>query len=460
MLTIYGLVALNVTTVCSIVYLPIGASLRGSVVLWDILAACGVMLPASCAVLACMEQSPDAEDLVDLVRVQLGPRLAAVVAVGEWASGIAYMMPAFEFCAIAATFPINPDLAADPSFLAGSVVLTVLLVSVAVSRGIEQTVSRVIIPLCILGFGIPLAVLACGAMERASEWRLEFGHVRPEVTGLFNAFAGIEVSAFHLKDLPAEFRLQRYYLSLGISMVVIVLISAVGQILIAGLLPGQIDFNHGLFDAMRVGLAKYPVAVFYGACWFAGLGQFVSMLPWFMGPLRGMAQLLRLIPSVAPMHPEGDTGVADWLLLVQTALIMSLGLVFSCTSASSAFWILSTISAQLAQILYLILYWAAFRASAGTHRRWLVRKLVLSLGVVVSIGGLIYSLIPPDSIEVSTAAFVSGLLLVDVVAVGSAWCLGHASATQRGIPSNPLKEHLEPNIQWKNAHETLSRAGA
>lgn len=461
MLSIYGLVALNVSTVCSIVYFPVGASLRTSVVLWDILAACGGMLPASCAVLACMEQSPDAEDLVDLVRAQLGPRLAAVVAVGEWASGIAYMMPAFEFCAIAVTFPMEPDLAADPRILAASVVLTVLLASLAVSSGIERTVSRVITPLCILGFGIPLAALACSALERAPEWRLEFGHMSPKVTGLLNAFCGIEVSAFHLKDLPAESRLQSYYVGLGISMLVIVFVSALGQLLIAGLLPGQIDVDTGLFDAMRVGLGDYPRVVLFSSCWFAFVGQFVSMLPWFMGPLRGIAQLLKLIPSVAHLRPEGEHGVAGWLIVAQTALIVGLGLVFSCTSAASAFWVLGTISAQLAQILYLVLYWAAFRACADVTRWKLARRLVLTFGAFISVGGLLYSFIPPDDLEISKVSFMSGLLILDVVAVGAAWCLGHASAAQCSPPcTNPLKQHLTPRGSSTDFHQILAAGGA
>lgn len=220
-------------------------------------------------------------------------------------------------------------------------------------------------------------------------------------------------------------------MSLVVSMVVIVFISAVGQILIAGIIPGLIDFDRGLFDAMEVGLAGYPKSVLFAGCWFAFLGQFVSMLSWLVGPLRCLAQLLKHVPSIARLRPEGEHGSALWLLILQTILIMSLGFVFLCTSAAGAYWVLGTISTQLAQILYLVLYCAALRVP-GHRSRWKKnRKLVIIFGALVSAAGLVYSFIPPKDVKFSGLAFAGSLLLVDAIIVGGAWCLATAAKPSR-----------------------------
>jgi len=117
--------------------------------------------------------------------------------------------------------------------------------------------------------------------------------------------------------------------------------------------------------------------------------------------------------------------------------------VFSCTSAASAFWILGTASVQIAQVVYLILYFAAYRALGDTGERHCIQVVVLVFGAITSAAVFLYSFIPPDGADEELGWFISVLLGADVAAISLALCLGEASAVHNAPFSTSLKQHLQ-----------------
>ena len=236
MLTLLGLVCLNVSTVFWLGIVPAGAALKDSVLLWNFLAVCGGMLPASLAVLILLRKTPDAAGLVELVASQLGQHAGAFVAVGEWVAGVVFVIPQIEFCALGVVYPLDAHLLEDGRLLAAIVVIISLISAAVVARGVEEAISYVIMPLTFIGNVIPLLILiGCASTSSKFDSDIHFKPVSPKVTGVLVGFAGLELSAFHLKSIEAAERERLLGPALVLSAVVIMLMYDVAEFLVAGL---------------------------------------------------------------------------------------------------------------------------------------------------------------------------------------------------------------------------------
>lgn len=453
MLTVSSLVALNVSSCFTLCLVAIGATLGASVAIWDGLGALGMMLPMSFAVLALLKRHPEAEGLHDLVASTTGPGLGGVVVIGEWVAAVTQVVTQLEFCTVALAYPIDPSLGSNKIFLATSVAAACFFATGIMSAGVEGAVNMIAF-MCIFGNGIPVMLLVLSAFLNAGDLHLEPGGVTPEVTGVLFGCAGLEISAFHLRELPVESRERQFRLALAVSILLLLALYTSSHLLVAGLTPGEVNLTLGMFQALERGLRHLPRPVMWLACWASAVGQFATTVPLMLGPLRGVAELLMHIPRTARWAPAREHGIACWFILLQTAALIAMGWVFLCTSAAGGFWLLTAVSSQATQFVYLIIYAAAWVALGGS--RGMGYSVFLLIGVCTSFGALVYGFIPPKETSMALVVFMPLLAACDVVLLVTAYCVGRCADHQAPAYKDEVPEALAVQLQGPGAEDSKS----
>lgn len=403
-----------------------------------------MMLPMSVAVMALLRKHPEAEGLHDLVCGTVGAGLGGVIVIGEWVAAVTQVVTQLEFCTVALAYPIDPSLGSNKMFLALSVAAACLFATSIMSAGVEGAVNMIAF-MCVFGNGIPILLLVLSAFLNAGSLQLDVGPVTPEVTGVLFGCAGLEISAFHLRELPAESRQRQFRLALVFSIVSLLTLYTASHLLVASLTPHEVDLTLGMFQALERGLRHLPHPLLWLACWAAAVGQFATTVPLMLGPLRGVAELLMHIPRSARWAPAREHGIACWFILVQTAALIAMGWVFLCTSAAGGFWLLTAVSSQVTQVVYLVIYAAAWIALGGA--RGVGTSVFLLIGGLVSFGALVYGFIPPKETSMSLALFLPLLATCDVVILGAAYLIGRSADHKAPAYQDETPEPLAVQLQ-------------
>jgi len=411
-----GVVLLNLSTIFSLTLVSSGASLGGrAAVFWDLVACFCCVLPVGTAVQELLKYSPEATSLTEAVAKHTSSVAASFVAVSEWAAAMIFTVPLLSFVALGVSEAFG--LQQTGLYLAMSVLLQMALFTAIALAGIDKAVASLSV-LTLVGV-LPIVYMAVGVAANAAalETVWKGGIIQPGASFVLFGVAGIEVSAFHRRDMTER----AYNAALGISMALVILLYAGGQLLMAALVnPEDLGLNDGVFKALRAATGRWGSKAFFVACLLAVVNGAAAALPWLLGPVRGIAEIVQ--------RREAH------LFIFQGMFVASLGMLFLCTTASEAFWWLTAPCAATTQSLYLILFWAALRAK---RRDW--RDALLILGAFTSFFGLGLAFIPPDDSCTSSSVFIAVILAVLLLIGSAAYKLGSTQPRRNDhAPWTPL----------------------
>src|SRR5262249_25954120 len=151
-------------------------------------------------------------------------------------------------------------------------------------------------------------------------------------------------------------------------------------------------------------------------------GAFGSLNTWVIGPTKGILAAARSGDLPPYFRDVNVKGVPARLLIVQAVFVSLLSLVFVfMPTVSSAFWILTTIVAQLYLIMYILLFAAAIKLRykrPGVDRPYKVPGgkigiwIVSGLGILSSAFALIIGFFPPAQIITGNRVFYISFLAV------------------------------------------------
>ena len=111
------------------------------------------------------------------------------------------------------------------------------------------------------------------------------------------------------------------------------------------------------------------------------IGAFAGMAAWVLGPAKGMMVATQHGKLPRWLSATNRNNAPIGILLVQAVVVCLLALLFlTVKSVSTAYWILSDLTAQLALIYYIILFAAAVRLRYTTPKNaQAFRTLVVNL---------------------------------------------------------------------------------
>ncbi len=367
------------------------------------------------------------------VKEAFGPGWGFFAVWMQWIHNVTWFPAILSFSATAFAFLINPDLAENKGYLVAAILGGFWSFTFFNYFGLKTSswfsaigvVAGTIIP------GLLLIALAIAWIAGGHPLQIQFSAkalIPPMneiqhyvfLTGLFLAFGGLEVSAAHAREVKDPQK--TFPRAIVIAALLSLLIYAAGALAIAIMIPEhQISLVSGLIEAFASFLDSFGLGwLFVPLGLMIVFGAIGELNAWIIGPIRALHATSKhgdLPPFFQKLNKHG---MPARLLLFQGVIVSISSLVFLfMPSASSAFWILSAMSAQLYLIMYILMFLAAIKlrySHPEVPRPYRIPYrmpgiwFVGSLGAVSSLFAFCIGFVPPDQLKVGNLFFYEGFL--------------------------------------------------
>ena len=356
----------------------------------------------------------------------------------QWIHNATWFPAILSFSGTALAFLFNPELANNKFFLISVILIGFWGFTIFNYFGLKTSawfstigvIAGTILPgLLLIGLGLHWIYMG-NPLQVSLAWQGAVPHhmgIRDLVfiTGLFLAFGGLEVSAVHAKEVknPQKTFPKAIAIAASLSLILYVL----GALAIAIMIPRQeISLISGLMEAFKLFFSNL------GASWavipiglMIILGAVGELNAWIIGPIRAMHATTEHGDLPPFFQKLNRYGMPSHLLLFQAIIVTIVSFVFLfMPTASSAFWILSAMSAQIYLLMYIVMFLAAiklryshphverpYRIPCQKQGIW----LIASLGVISSLFAFFIGFVPPAQLEVGSLWFYEGFLILGLI---------------------------------------------
>ncbi|NDD58648.1 MAG: amino acid permease [Chlamydiae bacterium] len=229
------------------------------------------------------------------------------------------------------------------------------------------------------------------------------------LTNVLFGLMGLEMAATHSREMinPKKDYPRSLAISVGIILFSIITSSLAVSVVIP---PSDLNLVTGAMQAFSVFFNSLQIP--WGIPILAGciiLGGVSGISAWIIGPTKGLMVASEDGSLPKCLSKKNRWGVPSNLLLLQAGLVSILCLAFVIyPTVNSSFWILSVITAQLALVVYIFLYLAAFKLHFSKSQvprpfripggKWGV-GICASLGCLSSVVVCILGFIPPEAVS-------------------------------------------------------------
>lgn len=440
-LSVFSLVMINVIAVDSLRTLPISAKLGLSLISYYLVAAFAFFIPVALVAAELATAYPNTGGIYIWVREAFGKRAGFITIWLQWIYNVVWYPTMLSFIAATMAYLISPDLANNKFFLLGTAIILFWLFTLLNCFGMRLS-SIVSVIGASIGTVLPMvAIIVLAiiwmiqgrpiAVNYPSSWFPDFSSFGN--LSLFSAILfgliGMEMSAVHAEEVKNPQR--DYPRALLYSTILIISTLSLGSLSIVIVVPNDnLSVVSGLIDAYAVFFASYHMP------WMTSviavliiLGGLSGVSAWIIGPTKGLLVSARdgsLPPRFARVNKYG----APVTILVTQALIFTaLSSIFiMIDSINAAYWMLSDLSAQMALLVYIIMFSAAIklRYSKPDHPRGytipggnIVMWIVSGTGIICCIAAMLIGFVPPSQIPIGNVylfeSFLAGGLVLFVL---------------------------------------------
>lgn len=261
--------------------------------------------------------------------------------------------------------------------------------------------------------------------------------------GILLGLAGVEIAAFHIREAKNPKR--DYPRALGIAVVIILLISILGTLSIAIVVPQkEISLLSGLIQAFTVFFKAFDLnwAIPLIAL-FALLGSLAGINTWTVGPAKGLLVAVQdgfIHPALEKVNKKG---VPTGMLVFQAVVGSLLSLVFLwMDSHSAAYWVLTALAAQFTVVQYGLVFAAVVKlrySQPEVNRHYQVPFgkpgvwLVSIIGILSCLFGFWIVFVPPAQLNTGNRFEYQAMLAASfiVLALLPAVMAEHQKRTRR-----------------------------
>lgn len=425
---------LAIVSVDSIRNLPITAQYGTSLISFYLIAALAFFLPLIMVINRLAVRYPHTGGSYLWIEDAFGKNWGLVSIWLQWIYNIIWYPTIFAFIATTLGSMISESLVTSKLFILGASLFFFWALTLINSRGI-RTLGTMSTFYAITGTFVPMSLIIIMAIYwlasgHASATELSWSALVPRHDNLMNlaffinilfSLIGIDSIAIHAGDVKNPE--STYPKVLGLSGLVIVSSLAFSSLAICIVVePEKIGLISGLMSAYQLFFNEYHMtwAVnFIGiAIILGGLGIASS---WIVGLARGLhvaacASDARIPKTFKRLNKQKmPTGILYLQALVFT-IISSLFVLFP--NMNSAYWLLSSMTAQFALMYYILLFLAAFKLLNRQETKPGISAWIL-LGLITAVAGVLIGLIPPADIRGLSAVlryefifFIGGLLFL------------------------------------------------
>jgi amino acid transporter len=361
---------MNVAAIVSLRNLPLLSTYGLSMFIFYAIAALLFFIPAALISAELASLFSEEGGSFAWIRRALGRHVAFLC---EWISFIttvASMTLTVVFLVASLLLPLYPNLSANPLIICCTVVVVIWLASWLALRGTHLTSSIVawmvlagtLFPVALL-FALSIFWLCIGSISQVS---FSWGRFLPDFShfsnvaflpGVMFAFAGIEMSAFYVKDVHEPRK--NYPRAIFFSTLLILTVSFLGSFSIAIVLPASdIRIEAGIVQALTFLLESMHVG-WLAPCvaFLIALGGMAYVFAWIAGPVRGL-YAVRHTGLLPPFLQKTDrNGMPTTLLIVQASMITVLAALFLfMPHMSLCFWLINVSSSVMILLAYACLF--------------------------------------------------------------------------------------------------------
>lgn len=437
-LSILSLVAINVIAIDSLRGLPFSAEYGFSAVFYYLLAAITFFIPVSLVSAELATGWPETGGLYVWVREAFGKEIGFFTIWLQWFYNIAWYPTIMSFIAVSIAYMINPALSYDKFYML-CVVMIIFWGCTWVNCLGMRIASWVSNFSAVVGTILPmLLIVILGAMWIISGKSIDVIFSAktffPKLNNMDNlvlfitilfSLVGMEMSASHACEVQNPQR--DYPRAVYYSILIILFTLILGSLAISIVVPAEkLNIVSGLLQAFELFFTQFHMM------WFMPIlaimlifGAIGGAAAWMLGPSKGM--LMACHDGSLPKHlgkiSKHNTPIR--ILLWQGIIFTVLCSAFIIMpSVSSAFWVLSDVTAILALLVYVAMFPAAiilrykfpdkmraFKIPGGKIGLW----FTCLLGLLTSIAGVIIGFFPPSQIPVGNLMTYEIIISVGVM---------------------------------------------
>ncbi len=432
-LSVFSLVMINIIAVDSLRTLPISAKLGLSLISYYVIAAFAFFIPVALVAAELATAYPNTGGIYVWVREAFGKRAGFITIWLQWIYNVVWYPTILAFIAATLSYLIAPELSNNKFYLLGTTLSLFWLFTLLNCFGmrISSIVSIIgasigtVLPMLII---IILGIIWCIqgktlAIDYSASWLPDFsslGNLSLFAAVLFGLI-GMEMSAVHAEEVKNPQR--DYPKALLYSTLVIISTLSLGSLAIVIVVPNEsLSVVSGLIDAYSIFFNSYHLP------WMTSviavliiLGGISGVSAWIIGPTKGLLVSARDGSLPARFARVNKYGAPVTILVTQAIIFTILSSIFILLdSINAAYWMLSDLSAQMALMVYVIMFAAAIklRYSKPDHPRGytipggnIVMWLISGTGIVCCLVAMFVGFIPPSQIPIGNVFFFESFLV-------------------------------------------------
>jgi len=437
-LTVFTLVMMTVIAIDSLKNLPVNAQYGSSLIFFYLMATLLFFIPSALVAAELATAWPQTGGIYIWVREAFGKRLAFLAVWIQWLYQIIWYPTILSFIAVTAAYLISPTYAENKTFIFVTILSVFWFATFLNCKGLKLS-SMVSTWSALIGVVIPmLFITALGAYwiysgnaiqihfsgETTLSNSFTIDNLRLFITLLFSLM-GIELIAVHAGDV--ENPSSDYPRSIIISAIIILATVIPSSLAIAAVIPKkQIGLASGVIEAFTIFLNAFHLKWFTPVVVLAvAIGSFGIFFTWLLAAARCLLVAAQdgSLPSFLQRTNKKDMPIT--LLITQGVIfsLLSAAFIFMPT-VSSAFWMLTVCSSQLALIYYIFLFACAIKLrfkNPHVKRPFKVGKnnfiivSICSIAILTCLISIGFGFIPPPEATTSSLLtyeiFLSGLII-------------------------------------------------
>lgn len=397
-LGVFALAMINVASIVSPRTGPLMAEYGWSILFF---LGCSIILFLIPIALASAELAtgwPKAGGVYAWVREAFGDRTGFLAIWCDWSENLTFFPTVLSFIAGSLAYAISPDLASDNVFLVvvmlcvfwGATILSFLRVDQSTAVATVGMILGIFLPILLLA-GLSIAWFTNGEGSRIP---FSGDALLPDLSGqhllflggILLAFAGMEQAGFHARQTANPQRdYPRAMLLASVIVVVATIASSLTLALVVpkheiSLLSGTMQAFQDMLDSLGVGGLVKPVAI------LLVLGGVAHLLPWLIGPAKGLAAVARTghLPPLLGRESKNHIPVEGLIVQGIGGTVFCLLFLF-LPNANATYGALTAMTAQVIVIMYVLIFASvirlrytqpqterAYRIPGGTAGVWLV----------------------------------------------------------------------------------------
>lgn len=437
-LSVFGLVMINVIAIDSLRSLPLNAVYGVSVIFYYALIALLFFIPSALVAAELATAWPETGGIYIWVREAFGKRVGFITIWLQWFYNVCWYPTIMSLVAATLAYLIDPQLV-DHKLYMLTVIMAVYWGATIVNCLGMRASGALSTFAAIVGTIIPMmfiVLLGCVWIAMGKPVQVEWTTkaLLPDcssinsfvlLTAMLYSLVGMELSAAHAGEVKNPQR--DYPRAVLWSGLIILATMILGSLAIAIVVPlNQLNIVSGLLQAFDIFFQAFHLS------WLMPIiailiifGAIGGAAAWMLGPSKGL-----LIASRDGSLPASFGTVnahhAPVKILFFQGIIFSLlcSVYLLMPTVSSAFWLLSNITAILSLIVYVVMFSAAlrlrykhpdtprtFRVPGGQFGIW----LVCLCGLISCIVTIVIGFLPPDQIAVGSVFLYETLLSLGVV---------------------------------------------